>query len=32
LSSANGSATTPVFWAAADLAKVGYPVFPLNGK
>ena len=32
MSTANGSATTPVFWAAADLAKVGYPVFPLKGK
>jgi Bifunctional DNA primase/polymerase, N-terminal len=32
LSTANGSATTPVFWAAADLAKVGYPVFPVKGK
>ena len=28
----NGSAAVPVFWAAADLAKVGYPVFPLKGK
>jgi hypothetical protein len=30
LSTANGSATEPVFWAAADLAKAGYPVFPVN--
>ncbi len=32
MSTANGSATTPVFWAAADLAKAGYPVFPVKGK
>ena len=32
MSTANGSATAPVFWAAPDLAKVGYPVFPLKGK
>jgi hypothetical protein len=32
LSTTNGSATAPVFWAAADLAKVGYPVFPVKGK
>jgi hypothetical protein len=32
LSTTNGSTTTPVFWAAPDLAKVGYPVFPLKGK
>jgi hypothetical protein len=30
LSTANGSATEPVFWAAADLAKAGYSVFPVN--
>jgi len=30
LSTVNGSATEPVFWAAADLAKAGYPVFPVN--
>ena len=30
MSTANGSATEPVFWAAADLAKAGYPVFPVN--
>jgi Bifunctional DNA primase/polymerase, N-terminal/Protein of unknown function (DUF3987) len=30
--SENGSATAPVFWAAADLAKAGYPVFPVKGK
>lgn len=23
---------TPTFWAAPDLAKAGYPVFPLKGK
>jgi hypothetical protein len=28
----NGSATAPVFWAAPDLAKVGYPVFPVKDK
>ncbi len=32
MTTANGSATTPVFWAAADLAKAGYPVFPVKGK
>lgn len=32
MSTSSGSATTPVFWAAADLAKVGYPVFPVKGK
>jgi Bifunctional DNA primase/polymerase, N-terminal/Protein of unknown function (DUF3987) len=30
LSTANGSATEPVFWAAPDMAKAGYPVFPVN--
>jgi hypothetical protein len=30
LSTANGSATEPVFWAAADMAKAGYAVFPVN--
>ena len=29
---ANGSATQPTFWAAPDLAKAGYPVFPVKGK
>lgn len=24
--------TEPTFWAAPDLAKAGYPVFPVNGK
>ena len=24
--------TQPTFWAAPDLIKAGYPVFPLNGK
>ena len=28
----SGTSETPTFWAAADLAKLGYPVFPLNGK
>ena len=28
----NGSAKAPVFWAAPDLAKVGYPVFPVKDK
>ena len=32
MSSANGNATEPVFWAAADLAKVGYQVFPVKDK
>jgi hypothetical protein len=32
LSTANGSGTTPVFWSAADLAKVGYQVFPVKDK
>ena len=26
------SEPTPTFWAAPDLAKAGYPVFPLKGK
>ena len=30
MSTVNSSATEPVFWAAADLAKAGYPVFPVN--
>jgi hypothetical protein len=32
LSTANGSATAPIFWAAPDLAKAGYPVFPVKDK
>jgi len=28
----NGSATQPTFWHAPELAKAGYPVFPVNGK
>jgi hypothetical protein len=28
----NGSATAPTFWAAGDLAKAGYPVFPVKDK
>ena len=32
MSTANDSATEPVFWAAADLAKVGYQVFPVKDK
>jgi hypothetical protein len=31
MSTVNDSATEPAFWAAADLAKAGYPVFPVNG-
>jgi hypothetical protein len=30
--SRNGSATQPTFWHAPELAKAGYPVFPVNGK
>ena len=30
MSTANGGATEPVFWAAADMAKAGYPVLPEN--
>ena len=32
MSTANGSATTPIFWSAPDLAKAGYPVFPVKDK
>jgi hypothetical protein len=33
LSIANGrAAAEPVFWSAPDLAKAGYPVFPVKGK
>jgi hypothetical protein len=31
MSTVNDSATEPGFWAAPDLAKAGYPVFPVNG-
>ena len=30
--SRNGSATQPTFWHAPELAKAGYPVFPVNDK
>ena len=32
MSGAAGEPTTPTFWAAPDLAKAGYPVFPLKDK
>jgi hypothetical protein len=32
LSTVNGSATTPVFWAAPELIDAGYWVFPVDGK
>jgi hypothetical protein len=28
----NGTVETPVFWAAVDMAKAGYPVFPAKDK